>query len=253
MRLSVAFMLILLFLPACTESGKGNEQGRGSVEVVECAAISPSSGHAFLLFNPPGYQVYYARSRCFRELAIEEREPAYCARVEERFSFFLDGSAYSEAACLKAVAERIAQDRGDAMRYLGTLHEIRAAAFSLNGNSRDFDFNFLAAGETARSHRLTLELFDGSERLGVLHENGYWLGEGRTELKVFIPAGDVRRVLGHRSLEQPWRVRVSLALIMNRFEGQYVPREQRQTEVFIEVDFSRLTWKPIAISPRPAG
>jgi hypothetical protein len=69
-----------------------------------CAKISPRA-ESFALFNNPGTQVYWERSRCFFYVAVKSLNPALCREVVEADAWFHDGSYFSRDSCERLVAE----------------------------------------------------------------------------------------------------------------------------------------------------
>lgn len=152
-----------------------------------CAAIPADRYVTGLFFNPEGMQTYYQRARCYQELAVRLRDPAVCARVEERRSWFLDGSAISPGACREAVAAQRRRDAAAATR-LRPPQRLKDIAVVRDNNGRDFDVLVRTTGGDGAGLRLTLVLLDATGRPHVLHSAPQPMDDRPAELSIFIPA-----------------------------------------------------------------
>lgn len=216
-----------------------SEAADRAARIEACEAVPAGQGQTGLLFNGAGRQTYYERSVCFLDLARKLRDETLCERVRERFSFFLDGSAYSEPACREEVREQVARDRMDAQRYVGALHDITRADFFRNGNGRDYDLVLETRGERGQSHRLTLTLFDGDERIGTLYENGYYM-DADQQLLVYLPVADIRSFLGERPLDRDYRVDVAISLVPEPYVLRHLDGVPLSTSLQQVVNFARV-------------
>jgi hypothetical protein len=68
-----------------------------------CEHISPTACDEWL-FNSPGYQIAFARARCYQGVAENTRDASVCAKVETISRPWHDGSGYSAEACAASVA-----------------------------------------------------------------------------------------------------------------------------------------------------
>jgi hypothetical protein len=151
-----------------------------------CAAIPANSHVTGLFFNPEGMQTYYERARCYQELAVRLRDSALCARVEERRSWFLDGSAISSSACREAVAAQQRRDVATAARMRPPQH-LRDIAVVRDNNGRDFDVLVRTTGGNGVGLWLTLVLIDATGRRHMLHSAPQPMDDRPAELSIFIP------------------------------------------------------------------
>lgn len=69
-------------------------------EVKLCEKIS-SKAYLSAAWTAAGHQVHYVRSKCFLEVAKRYGPTSLCDKVKEYRHVWLDGSAYSPAACRK--------------------------------------------------------------------------------------------------------------------------------------------------------
>lgn len=213
-----------------------------------CNSIPKKKLYTNLFFNPPGYQSYYARSECVFDLAVKQRNPKLCKYVKEHKALFLDGSHFTQKNCLLKTQERITRDKQYAKQYKGFNHKIQKAYFTLNGNGRDFDFIIETLGTKRRSYKLTLELIDAKENLGILHSNGYSFGENNTSLNLYIRKQNLIALLKHRPIKRKYKVKLTLALDPGKYASKYLSPEDMLLVKHINVNFSKLSWKPINLN-----
>jgi hypothetical protein len=160
-----------------------------------CAALPATRYQTGLLFNPDGFQTYYDRARCFQELAVTSRDPALCARVAERRSWFLDGSGVSAAACRTRVARQRRADMA-AAQELRAPQQLRQIRMERDNNGRDFNARVRTSGGDGASLRLTLVIVDPSGRERVLHTASAPMTDQSEELSIFVPADLLARTSG---------------------------------------------------------
>lgn len=185
---------------------------------------------------------YYERSKCFFDLAIEERKTNLCSRVIQH----KENSFYNPQNCNKYVTEKIEKDKKKAQRYLGKLYHIDEAYFSLNGNGKDFDFIIKTSGDVKAGYHLTLELYDGEENLGSLYEDGTYCNDKIEERNYYIKKEKLINLLKNKSINKIYRVKVLFSLNINDFE--FITAHIHDKDKFIDtkiinVDFSKLNFK----------
>jgi len=214
-----------------------------------CLAIPAGRYQTGLLFNPDGMQTYYDRARCWQELAVVMRDAQLCARVVQRRSWFLDGSAYSPGACRKRVSEQVRRDIVAATR-LQAPQQLRDVAVERDNNGRDFSVRVRTVGGDGMSLRLTLSIVDASGREHLLQSQSQSMTRNPEEVLVFIPADLLARTSGAR-MDQPVHLRATLerefASPDDRAVDAHVPemplRSSVETE-FVPAALQRVVMRP---------
>ncbi|EKE04470.1 MAG: hypothetical protein ACD_20C00065G0001 [uncultured bacterium] len=214
-------------------------------KIDKCQKIPKYKIQTNLFLNPPGYQTYYERSKCFLDLAVAQRRDELCAHVKEHRALFLDGSKYSPKSCRQKVQNKIAEDKKNAERYAGS-HQIKEAYFKLDGNERDFDFIIEATGNVSRPYKLILEVYDDKENLGTLYSNGYTFIAPSDRRYLYIQRQNLLDILKDRPIDKIYQVKISLVLNLDRFTIIYVPVEDKLIVKNINTNFSKLTWESLS-------
>lgn len=197
---------VLFAVAACAGSARADDATTDGPS--RCASIPDDRYQTGLLFNPDGMQTYYDRARCFQELAVVLRDPRLCARVVQRRSWFLDGSAISPGACRKRVAEQVRRDIAAAGR-LQAPQRLRDVVVERDNNGHDFSVRVRTTGGDGMSLRLTLAIVDASGRERLLQSGPQSMTRDPEEVSVFIPAPLLARASG-ASMDQPVRLRATL-------------------------------------------
>jgi hypothetical protein len=184
---------------------------RKAAAVKKCRDIDPGEYSTGLLFNPPGKKTYFARSSCLQEAARKFRDPTLCEEVRERESLFFDGSAISRESCERRVQEAMLQAPDVVIR---DPYRLAAVEYFRNGNGRDIDVDIAFSGTYRHRYALTVSMVDEagatSERL---HHREYSLGPATRGLRIWLQEAQVAAAAEALSLEPPYRLRVSLALV----------------------------------------
>lgn len=216
-------------------------------KVINCNSIPKNKLQTFLYGNHPGVQTYYERSFCFEQLAINERKLELCDYVKEHKAkaLFLDGSDISKESCQKSVKEKIQNDKNDSKYYSGR-QNIDQAFFTLDGNGKDYDFIIKTSGDKARPYKLTLELFDNEQILGTLYSGNNTFTPPTNTFRIYIKKTDLLNILKGIPLDKVYKAKLSLKLNLNDFLVNYIPEQDRIIEKYIDINFSKLTWKPTA-------
>jgi hypothetical protein len=201
---SVAFALLV----AAAGCGSARADDSRADEPSRCASIPGDRYQTGLLFNPDGMQTYYDRARCFQELAVVLRDPRLCARVVQRRSWFLDGSAISPGACRKRVTEQIGRD-ADAASRLQAPQRLRDVAVERDNNGHDFSVRVRTTGGDGMSLRLTLAIVDASGQERPLQSEPQSMTRDPEEVLIFIPAPLLAKASGGH-MDQPLRLRATL-------------------------------------------
>lgn len=105
-----------------------------------CKKISPGA-YTAAGANPKGYQISYLKSQCFKDIAINTRNPKLCDEVIPLSTLFVDGSKISKEQCLEEVknssgagarvaGEGSAADLGRILGEMGYERQTIAADFS---------------------------------------------------------------------------------------------------------------------------
>jgi len=183
--------------------------------VGRCEAIDPGEYQSGLLFNPDGYRSYFVRSECFQLAAKEFRDASLCAQVRERRSLFGSSWGYSPVQCRKEVQAGASADREaiaeTRRQYLS--HPLRLADFRVerNGNGRDLDLVPLFSGGHAGSYALRFDVLAAGGTAVPLHATGMHLN-GRSNVRLYVRAADVRARWPEFALGGRYRVRATLTL-----------------------------------------
>lgn len=221
--------------------------------IERCLAIDENAFSTGMIFNPKGQVTMFERSRCFQELAAEERDPLLCGKVVEKKSWFFDGSAISEVSCQKLVAVKIEKDaREAAAKDFSLLHRLRSIAFARNGNGKDFDFELKTEGSMSGAYKLRL-LFTsagGGEEVSVYDDTGRFGGTDSRKI-ILLRRSLLREMLGETFEQTEWTASVTLQFAktpFNRFYYDAIPGEYRSSRLKARLRFADLPpWKPEAI------
>jgi hypothetical protein len=216
-----AITLFLVFGPSAASAFDYVEWRAKAVKA--CEAIDPSESQSGLIFNPDGYRSYYVRSKCFQEAAVAYRDPALCAQVRQRRSFFGSSWGYTADRCRRLVADGLARDRSElqAMKTSYSAGGITLADFRVerNGNGRDIDIIPAFTGTYAHGYTLTFEIVpDSAASPALLHTSGYHL-DAKSNLRLYVAQADIRQRLSGFALNRAYQVRATVTLDVG-FGGQ---------------------------------
>lgn len=224
------------------------EQKQQKIE--RCQTIDEKAYSTGMIFNPKGQVTMFERSRCFQELAAEERDPSLCDKVVERKSWFFDGSAISEKSCLERVAQRIEKDRQDfASKDFSLLHRLRSVGLARNGNGKDFDFELNTEGSTGGAYELELSVSRASGGETVLIDNKKSRFGGTDSRKtILLRRSQLRENLGETFQQTEWTATVTLKFAKtqyNRFYYDAIPAAFRSSRLETRLRFADLPpWNP---------
>ncbi len=223
---------------------------RKQQSIERCQAIDEEAYSTGMIFNPKGQETMFERSRCFQELAAEERDPSLCDKVVERKSWFFDGSAISQVSCRKLVTLRIDKDaRQAASKDFSLLHRLRSVAFARNGNGKDFNFELNTEGSMSGAYEFALLFSPASGGETVLIEDETNRFGGSDSRKIFLLRRSLlRQKLGDTFEQKEWTATVSLQFAKtqyNRFYYDAIPTEFRSSRLEKRLRFADLPlWKP---------
>lgn len=223
---------------------------RKQQSIERCQAIDEKAYSTGMIFNPKGQETMFERSRCFHELAVEERDPLLCGKVVERKSWFFDGSAISQVRCRNLVAQKVERDtRQAASKDFSQLRRLRSAVFARNGNGKDFNFELNTEGSMSGAYRLAL-LFSpagGGQTVSITDETNRF--GGSDSRKIFLlRRALLRQKLGDTFEQKEWTATVTLQLAKtqyNRFYYDAIPAAFRSSRLETRLHFADLpSWKP---------
>ena len=234
--------------PSATHADQISEQKQKNIE--RCQAIDEKAYSTGMIFNPKGLRTMFERSRCFQDLAIGERDPALCGQVVERKSWFFDGSAISEKSCLAQVARRIEKDRQDfSLKDFRRLHRLRSAAFTRNGNGKDFNFEVPTEGSMSGAHKINLQFTSagGGEPVSVYDETSRF-ADTDSRKSILLRRNLLAEKLGETFEQTEWTAAITLQFAktpFNRFYYDAIPVTFRSSRLETRLRFADLPpWKP---------
>ncbi len=195
-------------------------------QIARCESIDPEASRTGLIFNPPGKQSYYERSRCFLGLAVESRNVGLCARVIERESWFFDGSGISPEACREAVREQMASDQVEA-DGIQDLHYLVSASLGASSNGRDFTLQLVTTGSHPGVYRVDIELLplQGQESRQV-ESYRQPLGTSPSRLSRHVPREKL--VSGDAGRPSPAQLRVTMTLVASSSVSEWALQHVEQ-------------------------
>lgn len=210
----------------------------------KCESIPKYKLQTNLYLNPPGYQTYYDRSYCFFHLAVDEREPKFCSNVKRHYALFLDGSHFTRKNCESKVAQKISEDKAYTEQFKGKHHTIQEAYLTLDGNEKDFDFIIKVSGDARVCYKMELIITYNDKTLGTLYSEPRTFYDDTTELRLYIPRQDLLKVLKNEPINRTYKVKLLLTKYLDPFTSKYLDKENNSIETYMDVNFSKLTWKP---------
>jgi hypothetical protein len=124
----IRFAMICVVLGGCGgEWRRSRDTGFKDAEEALCRRI-PGWAMSFPVLNGAPKQVWFERSNCLQQVAVQKRQRALCQSVKTARVIFLDGSGISKGGCEAAVDKETAVDI--------------SAKFELGEIHRFFDVNF---------------------------------------------------------------------------------------------------------------
>jgi hypothetical protein len=198
--------------------------------VETCQSIPSHTYNTFLIFNPSDYQTYYFRSECYQKVALQTRDVKLCDQVKERKSFFLNGSAVSQQACLKAVNNQESQDFAERVKP-ESIHKIEKVEINptLSG---DFDVKVFPAGTLWGTYKFSVSLLDSSGKfIGILDELDTHLSDRKDPLSTTLYRQKIQQLVGSQLKSgQMYNIQVSLKLLRDD-AGQLQRSNLSQTQL----------------------
>ncbi len=190
--------------------------------------------------------MYYERSACFYNLAMEERKPDLCSDVIHHKDDTI--YYYNLEKCRKNVTKQVEKDKEEAKRYYGKLYQIDNAYFYMNGNGKDYDFIFNAYGDIKASYHLKLEIFDGNKNLGTLYEDGWNFIDKNEERWIYIERNKLINLLKNNPVDKTYQAKATFSLNIEDYIISHIHDKDKFNDTkTIDVNFSKLTrkiWKP---------
>jgi hypothetical protein len=215
-----------------------------------CQAIDENAYSTGMIFNPEGQETMFERSRCFQELAVEERDPSLCGKVVERKSWFFDGSAISEKRCQERVRQGIEKDRRDfAAKDFSQLHRLRSFSLARNGNGKDFDFELETEGSMSGAYELKL-IFTPAGRgdTVAVYEKTNRFADTDSRKVILLRHSLLKEKLGATFDRTEWSATVTLRFAktaFNRFYYDAILANDRSSRLEMQLRFADLpAWKP---------
>lgn len=220
-----------------------DERKRERIEA--CRAIPEDDYSTALIFNPPGQSTMFHRSACLQQLAHDERDADLCGEVEERKSWFFDGSGISEQSCRELVVKRIEQDRQEASdKDFRSIHRLDSVEFYKNGNERDFDAVVTTKGSFPGAYLLNISVKSAQSRAPIsIHKRSYSYGSPTVPRYIWLERGQLEEALGPGFQHQELLISVTLQLEKtdyNRFYYDLIPAIDRSSQIKAKIWFDRL-------------
>ena len=242
------FLLVICFiitiLSQSINSHGDDFKEQKSRGIAKCDEFSRHDYQTGLIFNPSGYQTFYLQSECFQKLAVEVRDISLCSEVQERKSWFFNGSAVSEERCIQLVKQLLEKDQSEAARIVG-IHKIAELHFARNANGRDVDLRVVTRGSFWHKYKLLIECESASgSGTAKIYEKEHTLGQQDHDLNLFIPIKEISQSLEGGIVDKELSVHAMLELTPSTQEDyvtfNYLSSAERESRYETKVNFFRL-------------